>query len=212
MNRGRGWAAFAALLAGLALAGWFAPAALLDLDAARRATEPWRWWTPVAVHLSPLHLAANVAGAVAVGAVGLAGRVPARTVLAWAAAWPLTHLGLVVAPDLARYAGLSGVLHAGVAVLGVHLLVRPGDGDPDPSRRTRRRVVGAGLLAVLAAKVVTEQPFAGPAARAVEGWDIAVAPVAHATGAVAGVLAALVVEAGSAWRQTHRGGAATLRR
>jgi rhomboid family GlyGly-CTERM serine protease len=199
------------LFAAGAVLGWFLPASALIYDTARNAHEPWRWWTPVAVHLSLLHLAANGAGSLAVGAVGLAGRVPPRTALAWVLAWPLTHAGLVLAPDLLRYAGLSGVLHAGVAVLGVHLLVRPGDGDPDPQRRTRRRLVGLALLVVLAAKVLAEQPFAGPAARAVDGWDIAVAPVAHAVGALAGLLAALAVEIGSAWRHAHRDGAATLR-
>jgi hypothetical protein len=62
-------------------------------------------------------------------------------------------------------------------------------------RRDRRDrlwglLIGLGLIA----KLVLEQPF-GPALRSVAGWDIAIAPLAHATGALAGSLCALLVHA-----------------
>ena len=41
--------------------------------------------------------------------------------LAWALAWPLTHLALLAEPALLRYGGLSGVLRAGAAVAAVAL-------------------------------------------------------------------------------------------
>ena len=40
-------------------------------------------------------------------------------------------------------------------------------------------------------KVLGETPW-GPALRHPEGWGIAVAPIAHATGAVAGAVCALI--------------------
>jgi hypothetical protein len=139
----------------------------------------------VVVHLSGLHLAANLAGAVAVAVVGWAAVAPARVAWAWLAAWPLTHMGLWSRPDLLHYAGLSGVLHAGVACLGVHLVARAG--------APRDRWIGAAVLLVLLAKVVLETPW-GPAARAVAGWDIAVAPIGHATGVAAGLGCAALAE------------------
>lgn len=145
--------------------------------------EPWRVWSAAWVHLSGLHLAANLAGGVLVIALGWAARLPPRAALAWALAWPATHLGLLAMPELLRYGGLSGVLHAGVAVAAVVLLRR--------ATRAERRL-GMAMLAVLAAKLLLEAPWQGPLAYPA-GWDIAVAPLAHATGALAGALLAWLV-------------------
>jgi rhomboid family GlyGly-CTERM serine protease len=151
-------------------------------------TQPWRAFTAVFVHYSALHLAANLAGAVLVGALGHAVPVPPRCALAWLAAWPLTQLGLAVQAELIHYGGLSGVLHAGVVVVAVHLLF--------VGTRTQRRI-GWAILAVLGFKVLREAPWEG-ALRHPEGWDIAVAPLAHATGAIAGAICGTLAE----WR--HR--------
>ncbi|MBL8307909.1 MAG: rhombosortase [Rubrivivax sp.] len=173
----------AATLAAAALAASLLPPALLDWQPARAASEPWRAFSAAFVHWSPLHLGANLAGAAVVAALGWAARLPWTFSLAWLAAWPLTQLGLLVEPALAHYGGLSGVLHAGVAVAAMGLLLR---------ERGLRRWVGAVLLAGLAAKVVLEEPW-GPPLRHGAGWDIAVAPVAHASGALAGLACAAVV-------------------
>jgi hypothetical protein len=93
-------------------------------------------------------------------------------------AWPLTHLGLLMRPELAHYGGLSGMLHGGVAVVVLWLLV---------ADRGRRRAIGAMVGAGLVAKLWLEQPW-GPVLRQTADWDIALAPLAHATGAVAGLL------------------------
>jgi hypothetical protein len=106
-------------------------------------------------------------------------------VVAWACAWPLTQLGLWFRPDLAHYGGLSGVLHAGAAVVALHLLWHgPG----------ARRLIGAALAAGLVCKVSLEAPW-GPALRVGTGWDFATAPLAHATGLLAGTLCALAAAA-----------------
>jgi len=98
---------------------------------------------------------------------------------------------------LTAYGGLSGLLHAGVVVATLQLL---------RAERGRRRWIGAGLAAGLLAKLLLEAPWAGPL-RQVPGWDIAIAPLAHATGALAGGLCALACGVGGdAARPGRRGG------
>lgn len=176
----RGAAAWVAAGAALLLPSLLvaaAPAAPAWLDwRPERVAQAWRWWSAAWVHLSTLHLVANLVGAALVVALGAAARVPARAALAWLAAWPLTHLALLLQPALARYGGLSGVLHAGVAVVALELALRAS---------ARERLLGAAIAAGLALKVVLEAPWRGPLSQP-EGWDIAVAPLAHAAGAVAG--------------------------
>ena len=181
---GWAWAGLAALLALVALTGWTQPREALDWQPALAGTEPWRAFSAVAVHYSGLHLLANLAGALAVGALGVAARAPAASAWAWAAAWPLTQLGLLVEPALAHYGGLSGVLHAGVAVIALQLLLA--------ARATpTHRWVGMALLVGLCLKVAHEAPWGAPL-RYPAGWDIAVAPLAHASGLAAGSACALV--------------------
>jgi rhomboid family GlyGly-CTERM serine protease len=175
-----GWAAFGALLALGALAGWLAPREMLDWQPQKAWTEPWRWWSAAFVHWSGLHLGANLLGCAVVGWFGWAAQAPSRLVWAWFAAWPLTHLALLAQPALAHYGGLSGVLHAGVAACALALAWR-GQG--------RQRWVGAAVLAGLLLKVLLEAPWQGPLRRA-PGWDIALAPLAHAAGVACGLLCA----------------------
>lgn len=153
--------------------------------------QPWRWWSAAWVHLSRLHLLANLAGAALLVALGWAAQVPSRAVLAWALAWPLTHLGLLLEPGLTRYGGLSGVLHAGVAVVGVHLAVHG-----TRAQRWLAAGIGAGLLL----KVLMEAPWRGPLSHPA-GWDIAVAPLAHATGVAAGTATAMLLLASPTFLQ-----------
>lgn len=186
MHRGAAtWLAAAAVLALLAGLLWPAPRDALDWQPALAGHEPWRAWTAAFVHLSPSHLAANLAGCAVVGAFGAAARVPPRCTLAWLAAWPLTHAALAWQPGLQHYGGLSGVLHGGVAIAAWHLLRRDAG---------RPRVIGALVLAGLAIKIALERPW-GPPTRLEAGWDFAVAPLAHASGAGAGWLCALAADA-----------------
>lgn len=151
--------------------------------------QPWRWITAAWVHGSALHETANLAGCALVAAWGVAARCRARAAAAWLLAWPLTHLALLAQPDLHFYGGLSGVLHAGVAVGAWQLIRTPAPrqgGAPVP------RWVGLAVMAGLVIKVLLESPWAGPT-RQVPGWDIAIAPLAHASGVLAGSLAAAVL-------------------
>jgi rhomboid family protein len=194
---GLAWTGVAALLALAALAGWLLPREAIDWQPARAWSEPWRALSAVGVHYSVMHLLANLAGVVAVGALGVAARAPVASAWAWAAAWPLTQLGLLVEPALLHYGGLSGVLHAGVAVIAVQLLWAA----PAP---LGQRAVGAALLVGLCLKVAHEAPWGAAPLRYPAGWDIAVAPIAHATGFAAGAVCAIVARLFMTRRDSNR--------
>lgn len=191
------WAGFAAALAvGAAIAAVLDPA-LFDWQRVLAWHQPWRWWSAALIHLSRGHLLANLAGCVVVGAFGAAARCTPRDVAAWSVAWPLTHLLLVLQPTLWRYAGLSGLLHAGVAVAAFALVTRARGG---------RRAVGLAVLAGLLLKLALERPWA-EAVQQWPGWDIGIAPLAHATGAAAGIVCAAV-----AWATSRPRAVATMHR
>lgn len=177
------WLAFCALLGLGALAAQPLPDASIEWQPLRAATQPWRWWSAAFVHYSPLHLAANVGACAVVGAFGWAARLPVRWTAAFAVAWPLTHLALLAVPALARYGGLSGMLHAGVAITCIGLMWR---------ERGSRRAIGAAVFVGMGVKLLIERPWQGPVQHLPE-WDIGVAPIAHVAGAAAGIACALVV-------------------
>ena len=143
---------------------------------------PWRAFSAPFVHFSLQHLLANLVGCAVLALFGWAARLPNRAALAWALAWPLTQLGLLAEPALLHFGGLSGVLHAGVAVGVVELLARPG----------RDRRIGAAIALGLIVKLILEHPLAAPTQQ-VDGWDIAIAPLSHLTGVISGALSGLLL-------------------
>jgi rhomboid family GlyGly-CTERM serine protease len=181
LKRSAAWVGVALLLALPALATGVDASTAIDWQPSLALSQPWRWWSAAWVHYSRMHWLINLAGAALVAALGVVAPLGWRAALAWLLAWPLTHLALWLRPELSHYGGLSGVLHAGVAVAAVALLFT-----------RERRWFGALLGAVLLAKVLGETPW-GPVLRHPAGWDIAVAPLAHATGSVAGALCALAL-------------------
>jgi rhomboid family GlyGly-CTERM serine protease len=182
---GLAWCALAAVLASGALLAQALAPTTLDWQTPRALAEPWRLWTAAFVHFSALHLGANLLGMALVALLGWRSGASARLTLAWFIAWPLTHAALAWQPELVHYGGLSGVLHAGVAAIAVSLIAQ---------HRGRRRTLGLAVLAVMAIKLLNETPWEG-AVQTREGWDIAIAPLAHVTGTLAGALCALVAEA-----------------
>ena len=189
LRHGAGWL----LLWAVAVGGALGLAALADVHSALPAalrwqpelalTEPWRCISAAWVHLSSQHLVANLGGSLLVAALGVVAGCGRRATLAWALAWPLSHLGLLLQPTLTAYGGLSGLMHAGVAVACVQVIrcewCEPGN----------RRWIGAALLTGLLVKLWLEAAWTGPLRR-VPGWDIAMAPAAHASGVAAGLLCA----------------------
>lgn len=172
----------AALALGSVL-GFAADRTLLDWQPQRAWPEAWRWWSAALVHFTPLHLGLNLLATALVAAYGWAARVPAVVALAWVASWPFTHLALLAKPELAHYGGLSGILHGGVAATTLWLIVR-GDGA--------QRVVGWLMLIGQGVKLLLEQPW-GAALHPPGEVDVAVAPLAHASGSIVGALLALAV-------------------
>jgi len=166
-------------MAGALLAGLVEPTQL-DWQPGQWPAQPWRAVTAAWVHWSPLHLVANLVGAALVAALGAVAGCGRRAALAWALAWPLTHIALGLQPALQHYGGLSGLMHAGVAVACWQLL---------RAERGRRRAVGAALALGVVIKLLLEAPWQAPL-RQVPGWDIPIAPLAHSTGALAGLLCA----------------------
>ncbi len=223
----------------------------LDWQAALGLSEPWRLWTSAWVHWSAAHLLVNLAGGVVVAFVGWRARLDTVAAWGWFAAWPLTQLAMAalgadrVAAVMPHYGGLSGVLHAGVIVLGLSLAwplaparVRtaapPAREDAgfvatrasaiEPSRITEgpwamtemgaitalpastleqpaarpaaavgehplaQRGIGVAIVAGTLVKVLLEAPW-HLAPRPSDALGISVAPVAHACGIVAGLLA-----------------------
>ena len=91
--------------------------------------------------------------------------------------------GWRLVPGRYDYGGLSGVVHAGVAAIVVWALAN--------GRTRAQRWVGALVALGFIAKLVSETPWGAPL-RQPAGWDIAVAPFVHLTGAISGALCALV--------------------
>ncbi|WP_457389326.1 rhombosortase [Roseateles sp. P5_E1] len=180
----RVWLMLCAALAALSLLAWPLPRAALDWQPALIAAQPWRAVTAAFVHWTPIHLGANLAGCAALALLGWRATMGSSEALAALIALPLTQLGLLLRPELRHYAGLSGELHALVAIAAMALLTRGG----------RERWVGAGIALGLVSKLFLEHPL-GPVLRDTPGFDFPVAPFAHLTGAVAGALA---------WRLTMR--------
>jgi rhomboid family GlyGly-CTERM serine protease len=174
-----------AALAAAAAVLWLAPRVALDWQPSRALVQPWRAWSAAFVHWTPWHLAANLFGCAVVAAFGIAVRVPVRASVAWLVAWPLSHIALGLQPQLSSYGGLSGVLHAGVAIATWHLVAH--------ERGTRRRI-GWAVMAGLAVKLLLERPWGAPT-QTVPGWDFPVAPLAHVSGALAGLACAALADA-----------------
>lgn len=168
------------LLAALPALHFWAPreALLLDVEALA-AGQFWRLISGHFVHWSDWHLAMNVAG-LAIWPLLCDARWP---VWRWALLLALLSLGvsagvLLMAPDILRYAGFSGVLH-GLFLLGLYPAARAGD-----------RIAIACLL-YLVGKVIIEA-FTGPLFADAERLGAAVAQEAHLAGAL-GAAAILIV-------------------
>lgn len=140
----------------------------------------WSWWATAWLHGSEAHLWRNLFGAGLILLMGSLSDVTPRDTLAWFIAWPLTHVGMLLEPSLTSYVGLSGVLHAGVAIVALANLHHP--------CRPGHRVVGIVLLGWLVGKLFMENPW-GHHLVLSEASAINVAPWAHLSGALAGALA-----------------------
>ena len=178
MTRPSSWLILCAVFVALSVLCWPLPRDALDWQPALIATQPWRVVTAAFVHWTPIHLAANLAGCAVLALLGHRAALGKREAIAALIALPLTQAALLLRPDLQRYAGLSGELHALTAIAALTLL----------TRRSRDHFIGAAITLGLIAKLALEHPL-GPVLRDTPGFDFPVAPFAHLTGAVAGLVA-----------------------
>jgi len=139
---------------------------------------PWVWWSTAWLHGSALHLQRNLMALALIALLAAAYGSSARTALVWALAWPLTHLGMLMQPALHTYIGMSGVLHAGVAILCLQQIEQ--NAPPWPKRLAWIMLIGLG------AKILMENPWHNGLVRPA-GSDITVAPLAHLSGSAAGI-------------------------
>jgi len=122
----KAWITLCGVLAVASVAAWAAgPAAapLLQWDRTLWLQQPWTLWTASLVHLSAAHLLGNLLtlGALAVLGSSLgAGQAATRALIV---AWPLGTLALLAWPQVRQYSGMSGLIHAAVAVLWAHAVV-----------------------------------------------------------------------------------------
>jgi rhomboid family GlyGly-CTERM serine protease len=185
------WCALCAALALLSvlLAGLVGLGALkaqwLDWQPQLALAQPWRAFTAALLHWSPMHLWANIGSLFIVAALGWVAEVPRALTGAALAAWPLTQLGLLLQPELQHYAGLSGWLYAAIGVVIVHLVW---------NRAGTPRWIGIGIGIALGIKLAAEQAWMQPL-QVMAGWDIAIAPAAHASGTAMGVMLAALITA-----------------
>ncbi|MES2089691.1 MAG: rhomboid family intramembrane serine protease [Pseudomonadota bacterium] len=186
------WALVALLLGGpAAWLGWTEPATqtawLLHPSAGLTHNPIYSYWTCAWVHSNAQHLRLNLAGLILLLGLAWVFKLPTRAALAWLAAWPLTHLALLLDPRLESYWGLSGVLHAGMAVIATTLIVaRPTDNIPPP------RALGWVLMIGLIAKSWMENPHLAAIVHRPE-LSMNVAPLSHLAGITTGSLLALAL-------------------
>ena len=165
--------------------------ALLAWHRASSPLEIWRIWTSAGLHWSPWHLGANLLGCLVLAAWGRACNLGVQPTMAWLLAWPMTQASLWLTSDIQHYGGLSGVLHAGVAIGAAQLLTRP--------RHVERRV-GLWVLLGLCIKLLSETPITAPAAvGGIEAVPLPGAPgysvayQVHWAGSLAGLLSTALI-------------------
>lgn len=182
----------------LALPAWLTP--VIDLDAPQswsttaaywtlHPNTGWdqslaSWWATAWLHGSAPHLRNNLAGTALLAVMGWMVHANWRSTIAWAMAWPLTHIGMLLRPEITSYIGLSGVLHAGATVLALQQIITP--------FQPHHRQSGWILLGCLVFKIFMENPW-GAVLILSSSSAIKVAPWAHFSGALAGLACGVLI-------------------
>ncbi len=193
MKASRSWLALCALHGVASMVLWWSQEAAVQALVWRSAEwrqAPWTLWTSAWVHLNTPHLVGNQLALGALTAAGWWLRPTRAATLAWLLSWPLMQLSLVLWPLIGYAVGLSGVLHAGVAVLAVQLLL----GGPRALRPW-----GLLLMAGLLLKLWLERGWSSPVV-----WDpgnqMSVVRAAHVSGAAWGALLGALGTLWPRWR------------
>jgi hypothetical protein len=183
-----GWLALCALHGVLSMLAWWARDGVVHAitwQADGWQQMPWTLWSSSWVHLNPPHLIGNQ---VALGALAALAWVihPTRAcALAWLLAWPLLQLSLLLWPQIGYAVGLSGVLHAGAAVVAVHLLLKR---IAVPKARRWGGLLALGLLIKLGLEAGWSHPVVWDS-----GNNMSVVQAAHLSGVGWGLLLGLAL-------------------
>lgn len=186
--RSLSWLVLCALHGVLSMLVWWAREGTVDALTWRAdgwLDQPWTLWTSSWVHLNTPHLIGNQVALGALAALGWIVRPTLACGLAWLLAWPLLQLSLLLWPQIGYAVGLSGVLHAGAAVMGVQLLLKR-------IAVPKARRWGGLLLVGLLLKLWAERAWAYPVV-----WDggseMSVVQAAHLGGVVWGAVFGLTL-------------------
>lgn len=187
--RAKLWLSLCLLHAVASMLVWWAGAPVaqaLTWRADTWAQHPWTLWTTPWVHIHTPHLIGNQLAVGALAAMAWLVRPNAVASVAWLLAWPTATLVLPWWPHIGYAVGLSGLIHAAVAVVAVHLLL-----CQDPFVPSSRRWGGL-LAAGLCAKLALEQGWHWPVVWS-NSANMSVVQAAHLTGAVAGAVFSTVL-------------------
>lgn len=187
MNSSSGWLLLCALHGVASMLLWWLPAdtlAMLTWQADDGLSRAWTLWSSAWVHLNTPHLIGNQLALGALTAFAWMVRPPLTSALAWLLAWPLMQASLPLWPQIGYAVGLSGVLHAGVAVLTVQLLRQR---IAMPQARRWGLLLGLGLLVKLGLERGWDHPVVWDTAN-----DMAVVRGANLAGACWGLFLGLL--------------------
>ena len=172
------WTLCAALALVSVLVWWLGLASVLAWEPAAWPTRPWLFWTGSLAQASGSLLVASLAALAVLAVLGASLGAGRKASLAVLLAWPLGNIALLGWPSVTAYEGLSGLQCSMLAVLGLHAAARP---------------VGWVLLAFLVTLLVGEQAWQQPTGYD-PNWGFNVVYAAHLSGAVAGLLAGLLLD------------------
>ena len=182
----RAWAGLCAALAAASGAVWKADQADVWVwNAQAGPTQAWRLWTAALAPDSGTALAAAVIALLVLAVLGAWLGAGGRAVASVLLAWPLGTEALALWPAITTHGGLSGLACSMWAVLGVHA-----------TRQGGTRHIGAVLMVMLAAKLLTDQAWLRPIGYDPD-WGENLHYAAHLSGALAGTVCALVLRAGA---------------
>lgn len=182
MRRPRSWLLLCALHGVASMLLWWTQPTTLEWMTWRSDEDlhyPWTLWTSAWVYQSTPQLIGHQLALGVLTAFAWVVRPPWTSTLAWLLAWPLAQASLLLWPQIGYSIGLSGVLHAGWAVLAVQLLQRRIE---MPQAQRWGGLLMAGLLLKLGLERAWDHPVVWDS-----GNDRSLVQAAHLAGAVWGL-------------------------
>ena len=197
--RSKLWLSLCMLHAVASMLVWWAGDTLgweLTWRATQWAQRPWTLWTTAWVHVNTPHLIGNQMAVGVLAAMAWLLKPHAGAGLALLVTWPVLVLALLWWPHSGYCAGLAGVVHAAVAIVGLHLVL----GEMRVPKAPRW---GGMLLLGLLLKLGLELAWHWPVVWN-DAADMSVVQAAHLTGAGLGLLTASLTRRAAPWMRWLR--------